>query len=142
MFGSSKNCCTFAPLLTTTRAVSAVGSEHLPYKQRVGGSNPSLPTRAVRTSVRAVCCFTCPSPFTLKTNGIRTDCEPLASNQLKKNLATWRLSVRFVEHFVAIFFEKMLPVQEKAVPLQPGKSYTASSLLIPQVLTEARVTRL
>ena len=26
------------------RAVSAVGSEHLPYKQRVGGSNPSLPT--------------------------------------------------------------------------------------------------
>jgi hypothetical protein len=27
-------------------AVSSVGSEHLPYKQRVGGSNPSLPTRA------------------------------------------------------------------------------------------------
>ena len=70
--------------LDETWAVSAVGSEHLPYKQRVGGSNPSLPTRAVRTTVRAVCCFTCPSPFTLKTNGIRTDCEPLASNQLKK----------------------------------------------------------
>ena len=33
------------------RAVSAVGSEHLPYKQRVGGSNPSLPTnRAVQHS--------------------------------------------------------------------------------------------
>ena len=43
-FGSSKNSSTFASLLTTTRAVSAVGSEHLPYKQRVGGSNPSLPT--------------------------------------------------------------------------------------------------
>ena len=45
--------------LDETWAVSAVGSEHLPYKQRVGGSNPSLPTRAVRTTVRAVCCFTC-----------------------------------------------------------------------------------
>ena len=26
------------------RALSAAGSEHLPYKQRVGGSNPSTPT--------------------------------------------------------------------------------------------------
>ena len=26
------------------RALSAAGSEHLPYKQRVGGSNPSAPT--------------------------------------------------------------------------------------------------
>ena len=39
--------------LDETWAVSAVGSEHLPYKQRVGGSNPSLPTRAVRTTVRS-----------------------------------------------------------------------------------------
>ena len=30
----------FAPL----RALSSVGSEHLPYKQGVGGSNPSAPT--------------------------------------------------------------------------------------------------
>ena len=28
----------------TTRAFSSAGSEHLPYKQRVGGSNPSTPT--------------------------------------------------------------------------------------------------
>ena len=27
------------------RAFSSAGSEHLPYKQRVGGSNPSTPTR-------------------------------------------------------------------------------------------------
>jgi hypothetical protein len=27
------------------RAISSAGSEHLPYKQRVGGSNPSSPTR-------------------------------------------------------------------------------------------------
>ena len=26
------------------RALSSAGSEHLPYKQRVGGSNPSAPT--------------------------------------------------------------------------------------------------
>ena len=28
----------------TLRAFSSAGSEHLPYKQRVGGSNPSTPT--------------------------------------------------------------------------------------------------
>ncbi len=27
------------------RALSSAGSEHLPYKQRVGGSNPSAPTK-------------------------------------------------------------------------------------------------
>ena len=27
------------------RAFSSAGSEHLPYKQRVGGSNPSTPTK-------------------------------------------------------------------------------------------------
>ena len=39
-----------------------------------------------------------------------------------------------------IFPEKGLPVREKAVLLQPGKSYTASSLPIPQALTGARVS--
>lgn len=29
---------------TTIRELSSVGSERLPYKQRVGGSNPSAPT--------------------------------------------------------------------------------------------------
>ena len=37
----------FAPLLRKARAFSSAGSEHLPYKQRVGGSNPSTPTRRV-----------------------------------------------------------------------------------------------
>ena len=31
----------------TFRAFSSAGSEHLPYKQRVGGSNPSTPTKKV-----------------------------------------------------------------------------------------------
>ena len=30
---------------TKNRAFSSAGSEHLPYKQRVGGSNPSTPTK-------------------------------------------------------------------------------------------------
>ena len=36
----------FVPLqpLTKVRAFSSAGLEHLPYKQRVGGSNPSTPT--------------------------------------------------------------------------------------------------
>ena len=29
------------------RAFSSAGSEHLPYKQRVGGSNPSTPTKKI-----------------------------------------------------------------------------------------------
>jgi hypothetical protein len=33
------------------RAVSSVGSEHLVYTQRVGGSNPSPPTDRVLSSV-------------------------------------------------------------------------------------------
>ena len=35
--------CIFASQLRT-RALSSAGSERLPYKQRVGGSNPSAPT--------------------------------------------------------------------------------------------------
>ena len=31
-------------ILQSQRAISAAGLEHLPYKQRVGGSNPSSPT--------------------------------------------------------------------------------------------------
>lgn len=34
--------------VTPTRAFSSAGSEHLPYKQRVGGSNPSTPTENQR----------------------------------------------------------------------------------------------
>ena len=34
----------FAPAFENKRAFSSVGLEHLPYKQRVGGSNPSTPT--------------------------------------------------------------------------------------------------
>ena len=33
-----------------TRALSSAGSEHLPYKQRVGGSNPSAPTPFIRAT--------------------------------------------------------------------------------------------
>ena len=30
------------------RELSSAGSEHLPYKQRVGGSNPSAPTVKIK----------------------------------------------------------------------------------------------
>ena len=47
----SKKSSIFATLLEKgisiriqIRAFSSAGSEHLPYKQRVGGSNPSTPT--------------------------------------------------------------------------------------------------
>ena len=40
----SDKTCNFAPAFVNKRAFSSVGLEHLPYKQRVGGSNPSTPT--------------------------------------------------------------------------------------------------
>ena len=51
----------FVPLhpLSKKRAFSSAGLEHLPYKQRVGGSNPSTPTRKVSDeNLRLfLCCF-------------------------------------------------------------------------------------
>jgi hypothetical protein len=37
------------------------------------------------------------------------------------------------------FLKPFLEIKEKVVPLRPGKSYTVSSLQIPQGLTTARV---
>ena len=45
-FGHDKKCLYLCNRLRqATRALSSAGLEHLPYKQRVGGSNPSAPTR-------------------------------------------------------------------------------------------------
>ena len=38
----------FSCFRSNLRAFSSAGSEHLPYKQRVGGSNPSTPTFFLR----------------------------------------------------------------------------------------------
>ena len=52
MFAGFEKKRTFASLLKRKckRAFSSAGSEHLPYKQRVGGSNPSTPTQNTSTS--------------------------------------------------------------------------------------------
>ena len=44
VFVSLDKSCTFALAFGNEGAFSSAGSEHLPYKQRVGGSNPSTPT--------------------------------------------------------------------------------------------------
>ena len=46
-------------ILVTFRAFSSAGSEHLPYKQRVGGSNPSTPTNLDRTFICSIFFFFC-----------------------------------------------------------------------------------
>ena len=48
-FASLKNVRIFAILF---REHSSVGLEHLPYKQRVGGSTPSAPTRSLAVLLR------------------------------------------------------------------------------------------
>ena len=50
-FFLEKNFCRNSPALIFAlpkreREFSSAGSEHLPYKQRVGGSNPSTPTQS------------------------------------------------------------------------------------------------
>ena len=44
-FGGFKKNAYLCTRLQEVRAFSSVGLEHLPYKQRVGGSNPSTPTK-------------------------------------------------------------------------------------------------
>ena len=46
MFGGLKKTSYLCTRLQEMRAFSSVGLEHLPYKQRVGGSNPSTPTKS------------------------------------------------------------------------------------------------
>ena len=46
-FGELKKSSTFAPELNV-RVLSSAGSEHLPYKQRVTGSNPVESTKATQ----------------------------------------------------------------------------------------------
>ena len=43
-FGGNKKSLYLCTRLRKVRALSSAGLEHLPYKQRVGGSNPSAPT--------------------------------------------------------------------------------------------------
>ena len=38
------------------RALSSAGLEHLPYKQRVGGSNPSAPTKKEDVQMHILFC--------------------------------------------------------------------------------------
>ena len=45
-------------------AISSVGSEHLPYKQGVTGSNPVSPTEADNTDVFPLFCYRLYGPLT------------------------------------------------------------------------------
>ncbi len=44
-FGGTEKSNYLCTRLQEVRALSSVGLERLPYKQRVGGSNPSAPTK-------------------------------------------------------------------------------------------------
>ena len=48
---------TFAVPSLNKREFSSAGSEHLPYKQRVGGSNPSTPTTISHSVLSGFFCF-------------------------------------------------------------------------------------
>ncbi len=56
-FGGFKKMAYLCTRKRKGRAFSSVGSEHLPYKQRVGGSNPSTPTPQHRNLLKRGCDF-------------------------------------------------------------------------------------
>ena len=67
-----------------TRAFSSAGSEHLPYKQRVGGSNPSTPTTKQSLTKKFV------RLFLFLTSFIQTFFLLLSYNSGKRvNFAVW-----------------------------------------------------
>ena len=54
LFGRTEQKAYLCTRFSAVRAFSSVGLEHLPYKQRVGGSNPSTPTHSIKqTASRA-----------------------------------------------------------------------------------------
>ena len=55
-FGGNKKCSYLCNRLRKVRAFSSAGLEHLPYKQRVGGSNPSTPTKGCFPVVHLLSC--------------------------------------------------------------------------------------
>ena len=68
IFGVIKKQCYFCTRLTNVRAFSSAGLEHLPYKQRVGGSNPSTPTKRLRNFLSLFFCV-CLFCLSLKLSG-------------------------------------------------------------------------
>ena len=49
----------FQTKVVLTREHSSVGLEHLPYKQRVGGSTPSAPTRSLTVNAVRLFSYIC-----------------------------------------------------------------------------------
>ena len=49
------------------RAISSVGSEHMPYKHRVGGSTPSSPTMVIKELQKCNSFFICLFAYYLHT---------------------------------------------------------------------------
>ena len=93
--------------LQQVRALSSAGLEHLPYKQRVGGSNPSAPTRkshctmcngffvckqrASRRAVKEICIIN-----NLKIYGQTRRCGLLAVNDFIVTVKPYRIVCPFL----------------------------------------------
>ena len=81
---------------TTIRELSSVGSERLPYKQRVGGSTPSAPTKKASSSLlkRPFLCISNPVIMVSRIFGIN----PQKTDQVLKYVLTnvrGKTNVRF-----------------------------------------------
>ena len=68
------------------RAFSSAGSEHLPYKQRVGGSNPSTPTLNIGESLKVLLFLCLQYSFSIKQEAMRT------ANTHSSNLQTQKVT--------------------------------------------------
>ena len=82
---------------TRPRAFSSAGSEHLPYKQRVGGSNPSTPTSNFSLVLTSIAFWAFSSagsehlPYKQRVGGSNPS-TPTSKSQLKTNFPFGRLA--------------------------------------------------
>ena len=74
---NSEMRCLVRSFKTTNWALSSAGSERLPYKQRVGGSNPSAPTKKAKSKGFAFFSnrtYNSPSSRLISCSSVRMDC--------------------------------------------------------------------
>ena len=96
------------------RGISSAGLEHLPYKQRVGGSNPSSPTNQKS-----------------RTRGISRSCTLYILFTLRKLTNT---TLDFLLMYLIDFANTIVNLRDFQIPADPGLLCIPRTLIIKKML--------
>ena len=122
-----------SPCSGAFREFSSAGSEHLPYKQRVGGSNPSTPTRKWREIgiIQSLFCFY----MCQKTSFLPHSTKKSACCRTLSPFIAWIDEVRINSAVAGIkryLFSKVFPLRlRRSNPSTPNYIYIPSPLSPP-----------